>query len=262
MTTKGLLPNDRRGVRAAFGKSDKDVDGDIEIIRNWVKSQPHLPEMPSDNMIEFFLAINKFSVERTKQKLDMYYTIRPLIPEIYDHCNLRIPQMQGDNAGVFVSLPKQTKDLYRVYITKIRGEDFDIYQFLAHMINLMEIAFHHDIAQGLLFVVDHTDLNMSHVMKMTPSAIKRLTIVLEIHLHSSLEDLYEHVPREILPIDYGGEEISVKELNELWKKCLRENSERFDKLAKMKVNEELRPAPLDNDDILGYHGNFKKLDVD
>lgn len=49
---------------------------------------------------------------------------------------------------------------------------------------------------------------------------------------------------------------------ELWNTKLVEYYERFDALAKMEVNEELRPAPLENDDVLGFHGNFKKLDVD
>lgn len=40
-----------------------------------------------DNMIEMFLVTNKFSIERTKERLDMYYTIRSLIPEIYEHSN-------------------------------------------------------------------------------------------------------------------------------------------------------------------------------
>lgn len=48
----------------------------------------------------------------------------------------------------------------------------------------------------------------------------------------------------------------------LWQRKLEEYQDRFDKLDSMKVKENLRPVPLKNDDILGFHGNFKKLDVD
>lgn len=44
-------------------------------------------------MIEIFLITNKFSIERTKERLDMYYTIRSLIPEIYEHSNPLLPPM-------------------------------------------------------------------------------------------------------------------------------------------------------------------------
>jgi hypothetical protein len=38
--------------------------------------------------------------------------------------------------------------------------------------------------------------------------------------------------------------------------------ERFDRLDTLRVNENLRPAEFNNDEILGFYGNFKKLDVD
>lgn len=302
MATEKLLITNREAVRESFGKSEKDVKADIGIIRDWFKTQPHLPETPDDGMIELFLVTNKFSIERTKQKLDMYYTIRTLIPEIYEDSNPQAPRMQNvDKMGVFVPLPKMSKELYRVYIMKMTGppEDFDTYTFFANALNVMEVRIHHDTSLGDVYILDYEHLKMGHVVKMTPSHIKKALTIAEkvfsnriksihmvnypsyidtlmsigkallkpkilarLHLHNTSQELHEYLPRDILPKDYGGDELSLQELNDLWKTNLKEHADRFDKLDKMKVKEELRPTPLQNDEVLGYHGNFKKLDFD
>ncbi|XP_018564497.1 alpha-tocopherol transfer protein-like [Anoplophora glabripennis] len=302
MTTKQLLITDRAAVRESFGKSEKEVKKDIAIILEWFKTQPHLPEVPDDAMIENFLVTNKFSIERTKQKLDMYYTIRTLMPEIYENSNPKSPRMQNiDSMGIFVPLPKLTKELYRVYVMKICGppENYDMYTFFAHALNVIEIRIHHDTAVGDVYIIDHEQLKMGHLVKMTPTHIKKAITIAEkvfsnriknihlinqpsyietlmnisktlmkpkilarLHLHSSIEGLHEYLSKEILPKDYNGEELSLQELNDLWKVSLKEHADRFDKLDKLKIKEDLRPTPLQNDEVLGYHGNFKKLDVD
>jgi hypothetical protein len=43
---------------------------------------------------------------------------------------------------------------------------------------------------------------------------------------------------------------------------LEQFQDRFDQLDQMRVDESLRPEKLVNNDILGFHGNFKKLNVD
>jgi hypothetical protein len=41
-----------------------------------------------------------------------------------------------------------------------------------------------------------------------------------------------------------------------------EKQELFDRLDKIRVDERIRPEKLRDDEILGFHGNFKKLDID
>lgn len=43
---------------------------------------------------------------------------------------------------------------------------------------------------------------------------------------------------------------------------LDEYQDRFDKLDTLRVNEDLRPEVLRNDEDLGYYGNFKNLAFD
>lgn len=49
---------------------------------------------------------------------------------------------------------------------------------------------------------------------------------------------------------------------ELWIKKMEEHKPLFDRLISLKVDESKRPTKLVNDEVLGFYGNFKKLDID
>ncbi|XP_018561550.1 alpha-tocopherol transfer protein-like [Anoplophora glabripennis] len=307
MDTKNLLVQDPKGqlalVLKQYNKTEENLEEYLDILRKWLKTQMHLPEMPSDTMIRNFLFNNKFSVEATKQKLDMYYTLRSLIPEIYENKNPKLPHMQQIRKKTYVCpLPKTTEDGYRVTVIKFVDEDadnFDAYDFFAHTYNIAEIRVQEDIPLSDVIIYDFEFLTMGHILKLTPVVIKKASIVLEkvfsnrvkaihiinapsyvdtllsvckqlispklverLNVHNKSNSILKYLPKEIVPKDYGGDEMTLSELNDLWEKKIQEYQQRFDALEKMKPNEELRPAPLKNDDILGFYGNFKKLSVD
>ncbi|XP_038215661.1 alpha-tocopherol transfer protein-like [Zerene cesonia] len=59
---------------------------DVAAIRSWLKRQPHLHTVnPPDQILVSFLRGNKFSLERTKEKLDMTYTLRTVVPELFQN---------------------------------------------------------------------------------------------------------------------------------------------------------------------------------
>lgn len=49
---------------------------------------------PADNKIELFLILNKFSFEKTKKKLDVYYTVRSFIPEFFVSTYVSDPKLR------------------------------------------------------------------------------------------------------------------------------------------------------------------------
>ncbi|RZC39700.1 hypothetical protein BDFB_012916 [Asbolus verrucosus] len=77
-----------------FDRTEKSFEEDVETVKEWMKTQPHLPEIMEDVKIRNFLILNKCSIEKTKQKVDMYYTIRSLIPDLYDDSNPKLPHLQ------------------------------------------------------------------------------------------------------------------------------------------------------------------------
>ncbi|XP_023011520.2 retinol-binding protein pinta isoform X1 [Leptinotarsa decemlineata] len=285
----------------SLGRTDEELKEYVSILTEWLETQPHLPEKPSENVIINIVLMNKFSIEKCKQRLDMYYTIRNLLPEIYGKMDSKMTMKIADDI-LFFPLPKRTVEQDRINIVKLKDietNDFDIYTWMGYCYNVLDLRLSEDICTAEIIVNDLEFFKLSHITKITPVHIKKIVMILEkvysnrikqfhfvncppfaynilnsvkslmkpklaarIFFHEDCSKIGDIIPLEVLPKDYGGSELSLYDLNELWKKKLEQYSTRFNNLSKMKTNEILRPSPLVNDEVLGFHGNFRKLEMD
>ena len=80
---------------------------DVSKMREWLAKQPHLTVRDDDQTLVNFLRGSKYSLERAKEKLDLYYTVRTAMPDMYknrdptDKKSLEILKL-----GVMLPLPK------------------------------------------------------------------------------------------------------------------------------------------------------------
>lgn len=110
MSLRPLSPELQERAIAELNEDPARVQEDIRHIKEWLKKQPHLTprkgELNSfwnrewnnmfsdDQMILTYLRGCKFSLERTKEKLDMYYTMKTLLPEFYKNRDPLNPEIQ------------------------------------------------------------------------------------------------------------------------------------------------------------------------
>ncbi|KAJ3646999.1 hypothetical protein Zmor_024551 [Zophobas morio] len=83
-----------------------------------------------------------------------------------------------------------------------------------------------------------------------------------LHFHPDLDSLKKVIRPDLLPVDFGGDGLSLQELEDAQEEKYRKNQDLFDRIDEIKVDESLRPQKLEDSDFLGYYGNFKKLDID
>ena len=68
------LENDSRVV---FNENDEQVNKDLSDIKHWLQSTPHMANTRTDDLfLKLFLRGCNYNVKDTKEKLDMYFTVR------------------------------------------------------------------------------------------------------------------------------------------------------------------------------------------
>ncbi|KAJ3654080.1 hypothetical protein Zmor_013293 [Zophobas morio] len=285
-----LEENTLSSVVQAYNRTEQSLAEDVKNFKKWMQLQHNLPEI----------------LEEAKVKIDMYYTFRSQVLEIVGNMNPNCSNIKEmANLMHHVPLPKLTKDMYRVFVSKCRTKDkvgqIEPYDVLKMAANLQEIRLKEDIMFRDIFIFDIEGTCMSFLSKLTPNfagtaitlyqkiysllvqgvyiintvpyvstllAIAKTflkpKIIKRIHVCKDTSILKEHFSSEILPKDYGGTEKSVEELHELCQLKFQDYRDRFNLLDELRVNENLRPTRLanENDELLGYHGKFKKLDID
>ncbi|KAG6449790.1 hypothetical protein O3G_MSEX006247 [Manduca sexta] len=153
---------------------------------------------------------------------------------------------------------------------------------------------------GDIYVLDASTIIPSHLGKVSPAAIKKFMICVqeaypvklkEVHIinasaivdaaynivkpflkekmknriffHTDITELQKYIPKEIIPIEYGGNGCSMEEVNIAWMKKLEEYIPWFKEQENIKADEALRPGkPTNYDELFGIDGSFRQLSID
>ncbi|XP_032684447.1 alpha-tocopherol transfer protein-like isoform X2 [Odontomachus brunneus] len=225
-------------------------------FRQWLQQQLHLPQEITDRRLQCTLLCSKFDLEKAKKRLDSLYTLHNLIPEFFsDYDPLSDSIARFHKSTNWVPLPKLTPQKYRVNIGGWRSEDssmFNLQDVVKYLFMITDVRAEEDTVNNELIIWDCKHLTLGHMLKYTPSTLKKCDLCLEaygfrfkaiyminapsfigrllsvlkmtlkaklfnrIHVsESGIESLYEAIPKSILPMDYGGDEPSMKILTDI-----------------------------------------------
>ncbi|KAK3865838.1 hypothetical protein Pcinc_028582 [Petrolisthes cinctipes] len=154
---------------------------------------------------------------------------------------------------------------------------------------------------GIEIVMDAGTLTMAHAVQMTPPLIKKVSTIIQegypmrpkglnyintpaafdtvfnifksfmkekmkrrVHIHGSdMESLYKEVPRDILPVEYGGTNGTIEEIKNHWLQRVDARRDWLLEDEKYCVDESKRPGKAKTSaDLFGIEGSFRKLNVD
>ncbi|XP_001946172.1 alpha-tocopherol transfer protein-like [Acyrthosiphon pisum] len=179
----------QRHIRTELNEDVSTREKDLEHIKEWLRMQPHLPQFQDDARIMTFLRGCKFSLEKTKRKLDMYFTMRAAVPEFFSNRDPTLPEIKEVMRVANVPpLPGLTPNGRRV----VMMSGVDLEQMAATVAEGMKVVLmigdirlkeEHVGVAGDVYILDAsvaTPQNFAnHFAKFTPSLIKKFLICVQ-----------------------------------------------------------------------------------
>uniref|UniRef100_A0A2A4JMX0 CRAL-TRIO domain-containing protein n=1 Tax=Heliothis virescens TaxID=7102 RepID=A0A2A4JMX0_HELVI len=256
------------------------------------------------SLLERVYLLSKGSVEETKRRVERLLTSRGMMPELVMNRTVEEFEAQWEVVNYVPLPKLHPVDQSRVMVTQFltdKLDPFSILTYFRYCFLIGEYRINYDYTTSERFVIDLTNIHLGLLSKLNPIVIKKAEVLCtegigtkikgihilnappfidklvfllkqalrekvanRVHVHNTYEDLHKHIPRDMLPKDYGGDEQSVSKLCDQWKEQLRteEAKKKIKSLEKMVSDESKRQTSKFNEEYLGMPGSFRKLTVD
>ncbi|XP_041968403.1 uncharacterized protein LOC121725466 [Aricia agestis] len=289
-------------LRKQYNLDKKIIHESINLLEEWLKKQQHFVDKDlGSEYLERALILAKGSVEKVKKKLDRLCTYRTLLPKYFEQFDADI--CRDSKYVIDGLLPKLTSDHYRVYFLKmVGGKPDDLQNYYRWCTAMFEYLHTYDYCSGLIVIFDYTEADVLDIVKRTDivdvhnlirilvegfgvrlkgfhivSDSKVMNIVVSffrqaasakiahrVTSHKDFDSIFQIVPKEILPAEYGGNCKSIHELHLDWVNVLSSPkfSAHLQKMKSMCTNEDLRQKDTFNNECMGMPGTFRTLCLD
>jgi len=161
------------------------IQKDLETLREWIKKSPHIISRDDDQFLVNFLRGCKYSLERVKQKFDLYHTLKTHVPELTKNRDPLSEKVLGAiRQGVGIPLPTlESPDGPRYFLIRPGAYDpaeysiQDIMKVSTMIGDLMMRTDDNFIIAGQIGILDFTGVNISHFLQFNPTFIKKMTML-------------------------------------------------------------------------------------
>ncbi|XP_019530553.3 alpha-tocopherol transfer protein [Aedes albopictus] len=174
-----------RKAKAELNENEKLIAGELEAIRTWMKQSEHIRGRNDDQFLIGFLRACKHSIQRVKEKMDIYYSIRSVLPEVMANRDPLDPFIRKViKMGVSVPLPKTINpDDPKIMLIRGNAFDGDVCDFpdiLKVFTMIGDVQFRDDdqlVICGETAIIDLGSSSSSHFFNFNISFLKKAAIL-------------------------------------------------------------------------------------
>ncbi|KAK9496934.1 hypothetical protein O3M35_012883 [Rhynocoris fuscipes] len=176
-------------IRVELNEDVQTREKDLEHIKEWLKRQPHLPQFEDDQRIMTFLRGCKFSLEKTKRKLDFYFTMRAAVPEFFSNRDPTRKEIK-DVMEIFhfpplPGLPPNGRRVIVMRLTEPKLIEPSVTEAMKAVLMIGDIRLKEELTgvAGDVYIFDAaiaTPANFAaHISKFTPALIKKFLVCVQ-----------------------------------------------------------------------------------
>ncbi|XP_069698944.1 alpha-tocopherol transfer protein-like isoform X4 [Periplaneta americana] len=163
-----------------FGLNEQRVKESVEALKKWLSMEPHLPEESGslhEARLERWLIRCKNSMERTKQSIDLYYTLKSLSPDLMCDWNPRSKWFQDAvQLNCCFPMPELTPEGDRVILIKYLTKDATNYvpeDLIRLSLMAAEVRMCEDYCRKDIYVLDMQNYTFGHAYKVKFTSFKK-----------------------------------------------------------------------------------------
>ncbi|XP_047511397.1 retinaldehyde-binding protein 1-like [Pieris napi] len=166
-----------------YKKKNGISSSDVQELRQWLKTQPHLPEK---YITDLDLIFAYHSCERssgvTKQVLDLHYTLRTLFTNFFK--NRRVEDVeQICNTALICPLPTRTKEGYAIFYSHMINYDPKLFVFSAAVKATLMVVdlwqYEEGTWPGFCMVVDFKGMSLGHLARIDLQSLQQFLYYLQ-----------------------------------------------------------------------------------
>ncbi|XP_068623777.1 clavesin-1-like [Battus philenor] len=278
---------------------EEDVDATLEWVKTQPHLSEALIER---HIVEKFLIAGKGYREKTKKRLDNFYKHRCLSFELIQSriaalSNPNIKMWSFFRQAVIPKLYNGKRIIAIAFSPDASALDTEI--MYRNFILTFDMRLRYDYMFSDIWILDLNGTGLSHLLRLNPVLLQKVVAmyqesigihVKQIHcvnapifghhvvnfmkkfvkpklidriiIHETCESLQQHVPKEYLPKDFGGEQPSLMEFTEQLEREVRSEKTKSVLIDYCKLVSDESKRPREEYDEECIVGSFKKLDFD
>ncbi len=172
-------------ARDELHENPNQIQENLDILKKWIEKSAHLTTRSDDQFLVAFLRGCKYSLERTKQKIDLFYTYLTHLTEIVAN---RDPKLDKINEviklGVTIPLPiTGSPGSPRILFFRVNAYDpsrVRIEDVMKVFLMINDVLLNEDdnsIVSGQVGIADLSNISMGHIIQMQPAFLKKAIMI-------------------------------------------------------------------------------------